>query len=99
MVACSFIRGVKTKKKAKKSSDFLSTCSCGSLTVKLALEFTLIVSEASVVDTLRTAATNNNFGELALNASSIKGILVIESTVMPPTGKTTATSSVYDAMT
>ena len=99
MVACSFIRGVKTKKKAKKSSDFLSTCSCGSLTVKLALEFTLIVSEASLVDTLRTAATNNNFGELALNASSIKGILVIESTVMPPTGKTTATSSVYDAMT
>ena len=99
MVACSLIRGVKTKKKAKKSSDFLSTCSCGSLTVKLALEFTLIVSEASLVDTLRTAATNNNFGELALNASSIKGILVIESTVMPPTGKTTATSSVYDGMT
>ena len=99
MVACSFIRGVKTKKKQKKSSDFLSTCSCGSLTVKLALEFTLIVSEASVVDTLRTAATNNNFGELDLNASSIKEILVIESTVMPPTGKTTATSSVYDGMT
>ena len=87
------------QKKQKKSSDFLSTCSCGSLTVKLALEFTLIVSEASVVDTLRTAATNNNFGELALNASSIKGIVVIESTVMPPTGKTTATSSVYDGMT
>ena len=57
----------------------------------------MIVSEASIVDTLRTAATNNNFGELALNASSIKGILVIESTVMPPTGKTTVTSSVYDA--
>ena len=87
------------QKKAKKSSDFLSTCSCGSLTVKLALEFTLIVSEASVVDTLRTAATNNNFGELDLNVSSIKGILVIESTVTPPTGKTTATSSVYDGMT
>ena len=87
------------KKKQKKSSDFLFTCSCGSLTVKLALELTLIVSEASVVDTLRTAATNDNFGELALNASSIKGILVIESTVMPPTGKTTATSSVYDGMT
>ena len=99
MVACSFIRDVKTKKKAKKSSDFLSTCSCGSLTVKLALEFTLVVSEASLVDTLPTAATNNNFGGLALNASSIKGILVIESTVMPPNGKTTATSSVYDAMT
>ena len=90
---------LKQKKKQKKSSDFLFTCSCGSLTVKLALEFTLIVSEASIVDTLRTAATNNNFGELDLNASSIKGILVIESTVMPPTGKTTATSSVYDGMT
>ena len=97
MVACSFIRGVKTNK--QKNLLILSTCSCGSLTVKLALEFTLIVSEASVVDTLRTAATNNNFGELALNASSIKGILVIESTVMPPTGKTTTTSSVYDGMT
>ena len=90
---------LKQKKKAKKSSDFLFTCSCGSLTVKLALEFTLIVSEASVVDTLRTAATNNNFGELAPNALSMKEILVIESTVMPPTGKTTATSSVYDGMT
>ena len=90
---------LKQKKSKKNPSDFLSTCNCGSLTVKLALEFTLIVSEASVVDTLRTAATNNNFGELALNASSIKGILVIESTVMPPTGKTTATSSVYDGMT
>ena len=99
MVASSFIRGVKTKRKRKKSSDFLSTCSCGSLTVKLALEFTLIVSEASVVDTLGTTATNNNFGELALKALSIKGILVIESTVMSPTGKTTATSSVYDGMT
>ena len=99
MVACSFIRGVKTKKSKKKSSDFPFTCSYGSFTVKLALEFTLIVSEASVVDTLRTAATNNNFGELALNASSVKGILVIESTVMPPTGKTTATASVYDGMT
>ena len=99
MVACSFIRGVKTKKKRKKSSAFLSTCSCGSLTVKLALEFTLIVSEASVNDTLGTTATNNNFGELALNALSMKGILVIESTVMPPTGKTTTTSSVYDGMT
>ena len=88
---------LKRKKSQKKSSDFLSACFCGSLTVKLALEFTLIVSEASVVDTLRMAATNNNFGELDLNASSIKEILVIESTVMPPTGKTTATSSVYDA--
>ena len=87
------------QQKPKKSSDFLSTCSCGSLTVKLAREFTLIVSEASVVDTLGTTATNNNFGELALNALSIRGILVIESTVMPPTGKTTATSSVYDGMT
>ena len=87
------------QQKAKKSSDFLSTCSCGSLTVKLALEFTLIVSEASIVDALRTAATNNNFGELAVNASSIKGILVIESTVVPPTIKTTAKSSVYDGMT
>ena len=90
---------LKQKKAKKKYSDFLFPCSFGSLTVKLALEFTLIVSEASVIDTLRTAATNNNFGELALNASSIKGILVIESTVMPPTGKTTATSSVYDGMT
>lgn len=99
MVACSFISGVKTKQKRKKSFDFLSTGSCGSLTVKLAVEFTLIVSEASVVDTLGTTATNNNFGELALNALSIRGILVIESTVMPPNGKTTATSSVYDGMT
>ena len=90
---------LKQKQKRKKSSAFLSTCSCGSLTVKLALEFTLIVSEASVVDTLGRTATNNNFGELALNALSIKGILGIESTVMPPTGKTTATSSVYDGMT
>ena len=80
-------------------TDFLFSCSFGSLTVKLAFEFTLIVSEASVVDTLRTATTNNNFGELAFNASSIKGILVIESIVMPPTGKTTATSSVHDGMT
>ena len=87
------------QQKTKKSSDCLSTCSWGSLTVKLALEFTLIVSEASVVDTLQTAATNNNFGELAFNASSIKGILVIESIVMPPTGKTTATTSVHDGMT
>ena len=39
------------------------------------------------------------FGELAVNASSIKGILVIESTVVPPTIKTTAKSSVYDGMT
>ena len=98
MVTSSFRRGVKTAQ-SKKPSDCLSTCSCGSLTVELALEFTLIVSEASVVDTLRTAATNNNFGELAVNASSIKGILVIERKVMPPTGKTTATSSVHDSMT
>ena len=67
--------------------------------VELALKFTSIVSEASVVDTLRTAATNNNFGELAVIASFIKGIIVTESTVMPPTGKTTATSSVHDGMT
>ena len=85
--------------KVKKSSDCLSTCSCGSLTVKLALEFTLIVSEASVVHTLRTAATINNFGEVAVKRLFIKGILVTESTVMPPTGKTTATSSVHDGMT
>ena len=93
MVTSSFRRGVKTTLSKK------ITCSCGSLIVELALKFTSIVSEASVVDTLRTAATNNNFGELALNASSIKGILVIESTVMPPTGKTTTKSSVHDGMT
>ena len=85
--------------KAKKSSDCLSTCSCGSLAFKMALEFTLIVSEASVVHTLRTAATINNFGEVAVKRLFIKGILVTESTVMPPTGKTTATSSVHDGMT
>ena len=78
------------QQKAEKSSDCLSTCICGSLTVKQAFEFTSIVSEASVVDTLRTTATNNNFGELAVNALYIKGILVTESTVMPPTEKTAA---------
>ena len=57
--------------------------------VELALEFASIVSEASVVNMLRTAATNNNFGEFAVNASSIQGIAVIESTSTPPTGKTT----------
>ena len=52
------------------------------------------MSEASVVNTLRTAATNNNFGEFAVNASSIQGIAVIESsTSTPPTGKTTERSS------
>ena len=65
----------------------------------MALEFTLIVSEVSVVHTLRTAATINNFGEVAVKRLFIKGILVTESTVMPPTGKTTATSSVHDGMT
>ena len=57
--------------------------------VELALEFTSIVSEASVVTTLRTAATNNNFGDFAVNASSIQGIAVIESPSMLPTGTTT----------
>ena len=80
----------------KKSFHCICTCSCGSLIVKLALELASFVSEASVVDTLRMAATNNNFGEFAVNASSIKGILVTESTVTPPTEKTTATSSVHD---
>ena len=47
------------------------------------------MSEASVVNTLRTAATNNNFGEFAVNAPSIQGIAVNESTSTPPTGKTT----------
>ena len=70
-----------------------------SLTVKMALEFTLIVSEASVVHTLRTGATINNFGEVAVKRLFIKGILVTESTVIPRTGKTTAISSVHDGMT
>ena len=78
----------------KKSSHGLCTCSCGSLIVELALEFASIVSEASVVNTLRTAATDNSFGEFAVNASSIQGIAVIESsTSTPPTGKTTGRSS------
>ena len=64
----------------------------------MALELTSIVSEASVVDTLRTAATNYNFGDLTVNASTIKGILVTKSTIMPPTEKTIAASSVYDGM-
>ena len=57
--------------------------------VELALEFASIASEASVVNTLRTAATNNNFGEFAVNASSIQGIAVIESPPTTPTGTTT----------
>ena len=77
----------------KKSSHCLFTCSCGSLIVELALEFASIVSEASVVNTLRTAATNNNFGEFAVNASSIQGIAVNEGPSTPPTGKTTGRSS------
>ena len=75
MVTLPFRRGVKTTQ-SKKIIDCLCTCSRASLTVKLALEFTSIVSEASVVDTLRTDDTNNIFGELAVNSSSIKGTLV-----------------------
>ena len=77
----------------KKINHCLCTCSCGSLIVELALEFASIVSEASVVNTLRTAATNNNFGEFAVNAPSIQGIAVNESTSTPPTGKATGRSS------
>ena len=77
----------------KKSSHGLCTCSCGSLIVELALEFASIVSEASVVTRLRTAATNNGFGEFAVNASSIEGIAVIESSSTPPTGTTTGRPS------
>ena len=61
--------------------------------MELALEFASIVSEASVVNTLRTAATNNSFGEFAVNPSSIQGIVVNESPSTPPTGKTTGRSS------
>ena len=61
--------------------------------VELALEFASIVSEASVVNTLRTAATNNSFGEFAVYASSIQAIAVIESTFTPPTEKTKGRSS------
>ena len=61
--------------------------------VELALEFASIVSEASVVNRLRTAATNNNFGEFAVNASSIQGIAVIESPPTTPTGTTTGRPS------
>ena len=82
-----------TPHEKKKSSHCLCTCSCGSLIVELALEFASIVSEVSVVNTLRTADTNNNFGEFAVNASSIQGIAVIESSSTPPTGKTTAKPS------
>ena len=77
----------------KKSSHCLCTCSCGSLIVELALEFASLVSEVSVVNTLRTADTNNNFGQFAVNASSIQGIAVIERPSTPPTGKTTARPS------
>ena len=77
----------------KKSSHRLCTCSCGSLIVELALEFASIVSEASVMNTLRTAASNNNFGEFAVNASSIQGIVGNESTSTRPTGNTTIRSS------
>ena len=82
-----------TPHEKKKSSRCLRTCSCGSLIVELALEFSPLVSEASVVNTLRTAATNNNFGEFAVYASSIQAIAVIESTFTPPTGKTKGRSS------
>ena len=77
----------------KKSPHCLYICSCGSLFVELALQFASIVSEASVVNMLRLAAANNNFREFAVNASSIQGIAVIESTSTPPTGKTTGRSS------
>ena len=82
-----------TPHEKKKSSHCLCTCSCGSLIVELALEFASIVSEVSVVNTLRTADTINNFGEFTVNASSIQGIAVIESSSTPPTGKTTARPS------
>ena len=59
----------------------------------MALEFASIVSEASVVNTLRTAATNNSFGEFAVNASSIQGIAVTDSPSTPPTGTTTGRPS------
>ena len=45
------------------------------------------------MNTLRLAAANNNFREFTVNASSIQGIAVIESTSTPPTGKTTGRSS------
>ena len=82
-----------TPHERKKSSHCLCTCSCGSLIVELALGFASLVSEASVVNTLRTADTNNNFGEFAVNAPSIQGIAVIESSSTPPTGKTPARPS------
>ena len=71
MVTSSVRRGVTTTPTQKNllMSLYLqlwkSNCQTG-------LEFTSIVSEALVVDTLRTAATNNNFGEFAVNALSIK---------------------------
>lgn len=65
--------------------------------MQLALEFTSIVSEATVVDTLRNASVNNKFGaEFVVNASSIQGIAIIESTLSPPTGQTTGRS--FDGM-
>ena len=75
MVTPSFRRGVTTTPTQKNllMSLYLQLWS---LTVKLALEFISIVSEALVVDTLRTVATNNNFGEFAVNDLSIKWILV-----------------------
>ena len=82
-----------TPHERKKSSHCFCTCSCGSLIVELALEFASIVSETLVVNTLQTAATNDSFGEFAVNASSIQGIAVIESTSTPPTGTPTGGTS------
>ena len=55
--------------------------------VDLALEFTNIVSETWVLDTLRNATKNNKLGELSVNSSSIAGIAVIQGKSTPPTGK------------
>lgn len=76
-------------RKKKYSSHCLSTYSCGSLIVEVAVEFTSIVSESLVVDTLRTAAEKKNLEEFRVNASSIRGIAVIESASTSPTEKTT----------
>ena len=73
--------------------DAFLTCRCGSLIVDLALKFTSVVSEAWVLSTLRSGIIDGKLGELAVNASSIVGIPVIESTATPPTGKTTTKPS------
>lgn len=58
---------------------------CGSVIVDLGLNFNSTVRERGVVDILRNAASNNQFGIFKVNASSITG-------TRPETGKATTTT-------